>query len=197
MGPSRGRQWVCYSPESSCSGEGCNVSTNFVLVNLYRKRDRPDSWRSCSQPGKLIWKGGSEHTGVKERGAGARHPQAPLIPNTPSCWECWLLTTHSWIPCMAGPSAKENCFAQVLCVLPEATTLPMDHIRVKIPKSPASFETSFWLQNSCKNLVALRDVFQLQLSSSQLSSSYISTVPYSLTLLPLTLSKIFICKPFQ
>lgn len=77
MGPSRARQRARYNPASSCSGEGCNVSMNFVLVNLYRKRDRPDSWRSCSQPGELIWKGGSEHTGVSESGGRGEAPTGP------------------------------------------------------------------------------------------------------------------------
>lgn len=66
-----------YSPASSCSGEGCNVSMNFVLVNLYRKRDRPDAWRSCSQPGELIWKGGSKHTGVSESRGRDEPPTGP------------------------------------------------------------------------------------------------------------------------
>lgn len=99
MGPSRARQRARYSPASSCSGEGCNVSMNFVLVNLYRKRDRPDPWRSCSQPGELIWKGGSKHTGVSEsRGRDepptAHRPHLFLTFPAAGNVDCWRLTAE-------------------------------------------------------------------------------------------------------
>lgn len=44
---------VNYISRNCCNREGCNMSTNFVLANLHRKRDKPESW-SCFQGGELI-----------------------------------------------------------------------------------------------------------------------------------------------
>lgn len=137
--------------KNSCNSEACNVFPSFGLINSHRKRDKPEFWRTWSQIGEFMQEVPiTQYAGC----CGGCSESVCGELRCPTCFPCCLgmliADNSQQSPCLAWPSAKERCFAQVYASSSEATAFNDSSTgrKVDIPDLALSWDISERLTHS-------------------------------------------------